>query len=356
MSSLQKRIRGCLLGGAVGDALGAPVEFLRREQIKRIFGPAGITDYAPAYGRIGAITDDTQMTLFTAEGLLRAHVRHHLKGICSVPSVVCHSYLRWLLTQDIPATPGLTIGRDGWLWEVKDLHARRAPGRTCVTALERLSHFTTERAPNSSKGAGTIMRVAPVALMFHNADPRAAADVFGLAKEVSWLTHGHPTGYLAAAAFAVIAYELLHDRPMTDAIERARSLLAEEPDRAETLAAMDRAMSLVREAIPPDEAVDTIGQGWIAEEALGIAIYCANVAPNFASGVRMAVNHDGDSDTTGSLVGQLLGLLHGEDAIPEAWLHDLELRDTIATVADDLAAFPTCDVWADSVWTRYPGY
>jgi ADP-ribosylglycohydrolase len=70
----------------------------------------------------------------------------------------------------------------------------------------------------------------------------------------------------------------------------------------------------------------------------------------------MAVNQDGDSDTTGSLVGQLLGLLHGEDGIPEAWLRDLELRDTIATVADDLAAFPTWDAWAETLWKRYPGY
>ena len=356
MSSLQGRIRGCLLGGAVGDALGAPVEFLRREEIKRLFGPAGITEYAPAYGRIGALTDDTQMTLFTAEGLLRAHVRHHLKGTCSVPSVVCHSYLRWLLTQDIPVNPALTIGRDGWLWEVKDLHARRAPGKTCVSALERLSHFTAERASNSSKGAGTIMRVAPVALMFHTDHPRAATDVFALAKEISWVTHGHPTGYLAAAAFAVIVYELLHDRPLTEAIERAQRLLEEEPDHAETVTMIGRALSLVRKALPADEAIATIGQGWIAEEALGIAIYCASVAPDFAAGVRMAVNHDGDSDTTGSLVGQLLGLLHGEDGIPEAWLRDLELRETIATVADDLAAFPTWDVWSETVWTRYPGY
>lgn len=72
IESLLNRATGCLLAGAAGDALGAPVEFINRAEILRQFGPNGISDYAPAYGGHGRITDDTQMTLFTAEGLLRA--------------------------------------------------------------------------------------------------------------------------------------------------------------------------------------------------------------------------------------------------------------------------------------------
>jgi ADP-ribosylglycohydrolase len=79
--SKRERFIGCLLCGAVGDALGAPVEFMKRAEILQAFGPTGIANYAPAYGGLGRITDDTQMTLFTAEGLLRAEVRGHLKGI-----------------------------------------------------------------------------------------------------------------------------------------------------------------------------------------------------------------------------------------------------------------------------------
>lgn len=66
--AIRDRYQGCLLGGAVGDALGAPLEFMRRSEILQAFGPKGITDLVPAYGKLGAITDDTQMTLFTAEG------------------------------------------------------------------------------------------------------------------------------------------------------------------------------------------------------------------------------------------------------------------------------------------------
>jgi ADP-ribosyl-[dinitrogen reductase] hydrolase len=94
--SLQDRFRGCLLGGAVGDALGAPVEFSSRTTILNQFGPSGIRDYAPAYGRKGAITDDTQMTLFTAEGFIRAAVRYASRGICNPVSVIHRAYLRWL--------------------------------------------------------------------------------------------------------------------------------------------------------------------------------------------------------------------------------------------------------------------
>jgi len=97
--TVEGRFTGCLLGGAVGDALGAPVEFMKRTEILRRFGPNGITAYVPAYGGLGTITDDTQMTLFTAEGLLRGWVRGCFKGITTYPGMTAHAYLRWLQTQ-----------------------------------------------------------------------------------------------------------------------------------------------------------------------------------------------------------------------------------------------------------------
>jgi ADP-ribosyl-[dinitrogen reductase] hydrolase len=84
------RLHASLLGGAYGDSLGAEIEFLSLDAIRRKF-PDGISDLPPHQGLRGAITDDTQMTLFTAEGLIRAHVRGALKGICHPPSVVHHA-------------------------------------------------------------------------------------------------------------------------------------------------------------------------------------------------------------------------------------------------------------------------
>ncbi len=101
-STIQNRFLGCMLGGAVGDALGAPVEFMSRQEILRKFGPRGLTDLAPAYGGIGKITDDTQMTLFTAEGLLRAWSRYCDKGMgINFVGTTHFAYQRWLITQGI---------------------------------------------------------------------------------------------------------------------------------------------------------------------------------------------------------------------------------------------------------------
>jgi hypothetical protein len=86
------RYVGCMLGGAVGDALGAPVEFMRLSEIRQRYGSSGIMDYDRVYGRVGAITDDTQMRLFSAEGLLRAwtwgeHKRHLQPALGRQPCV-----------------------------------------------------------------------------------------------------------------------------------------------------------------------------------------------------------------------------------------------------------------------------
>ena len=118
LASVKEQFIGCLLGGAVGDALGAPVEFMRRAEILDRFGPDGITEYAPAYGGVGRITDDTQMTLFTADGLIRAEVRGAHKGITDPVGVTAHAYLRWLKTQGEKPQSGLVFGmkEPGWLY------------------------------------------------------------------------------------------------------------------------------------------------------------------------------------------------------------------------------------------------
>ncbi|MBR2905014.1 MAG: ADP-ribosylglycohydrolase family protein, partial [Lentisphaeria bacterium] len=148
----QDAIRGCLLGGAVGDALGSPVEFLSLSSIKRIYGDT-VKDYVEFDDNTGAITDDTQMTLFTAEGLLRAITRGEKKGICDGVKVVANAYARWLKTQGITANVPENVLTEGWLIKEKALYQCRAPGNTCLSALEA----GNIPAKNSSKGCGTVM-------------------------------------------------------------------------------------------------------------------------------------------------------------------------------------------------------
>lgn len=369
--TVRERYQGCLLGGAVGDALGAPVEFMRHSEIRQQFGPRGITELSPAYGKLGAITDDTQMMLFTAEGGLRAFVRETLRGICHPPSVIHYAYLRWLYTQGEHKPHNKEFLLSGWLIKQKELFSRRAPGRTCIDALRNVVDIG-QTARNDSKGCGGVMRVAPIGMLFHaltgnhpDAQSGNRNSAFNLGCEAAALTHGHPTGFLAAGVMAALVYEMLGDTDLTTAIELVIPLLMQKERHEETLAALRKAQSLQESDTAPDEAIRQLGQGWIAEEALAIGVYCALKARDFEAGVIMAVNHDGDSDSTGLIAGHLLGALLGRSAIPERWLHPLELRAIIEDMADDLA---TVGSWRLGDWNdagvnaeenyytqRYPG-
>ncbi|GAA3899159.1 hypothetical protein GCM10022228_07080 [Halomonas cibimaris] len=116
------------------------------------------------------------------------------------------------------------------------------------------------------------------------------------------------------------------------------ALLAEEDGHEETRDALQQAWRLADSPTPYPEAIAALGEGWVAEEALAIAVYCARVAEDLRHGVILAVNHDGDSDSTGAMAGNLLGAMHGEAAIPERWLSELELRETIALMGEALGS------------------
>lgn len=359
------RFLGCLLGGAVGDALGAAVEFESRAAILETFGPEGITDYAPIYGGLGRITDDTQMTLFTAEGLLRSWVRGCLRGITSYTGVTVFAYQRWLATQGVPPRDGVDLVREpGWLYQQRALHARRSPGNTCLSAL-RARPTDDGFAQNNSKGCGGVMRVAPVGLFHWNIrEYHSAQDTFRLGCELAALTHGHPTGQLTAGVLAVLIRELADGASLPAALDVAKPMLREERDHHETLHAIELAEDLAAGNVPPEKAIARLGEGWIAEEALAISLYCALVACGFRDGVILAVNHDGDSDSTGSITGNLLGTLYGVDAIPRQWLAPLELREVITEIAEDLhdciewplSPFGSDPEQHDRLWRKYPGY
>lgn len=296
------RVRGCLLGGAVGDALGAPIEFARGDDVR-----------APA--RFGEITDDTQMTLFTAEGLLRAW-----PGDDPLPSIR-GAYGRWLATQ----TAALREA-DGWLSSHAFLHARRAPGTTCLGALE------AGVAIAESKGCGGVMRVAPIGSV-----GMSVRDAFDLACRAAAVTHGHPTGWLPAGVLAALVTQVVDGVPLTDAVGPAMDELGRRPRCDETVDAVAGAVALAGSGGPPTCArVESLGEGWVAEEALAIGLYCALAGGDVRSSLVAAVEHRGDSDSTGSICGNLVGAELGVDLVPPAWLDGLEGVDVVTAVADDL--------------------
>jgi len=340
--SRRRRWRGCIVGGATGDALGAPVEFMALDEIRATLGPGGVHGYSQAFGRYGAITDDTQMTLFTAEGLLRAYACIATTGSADVPAIVGHAYLRWLHTQREQATSVPDL--DGWLLKEKALFASRVPGVTVVDALRQRTSFG-ERPRNTSKGCGGAMRIAPVGLWCARLDEGMSKERVGkhaleLGADIAALTHGHPTGQLAAGYVAALVALLALDVPLQEALDRAASLLVKRPGHAETMAAIEHARKLAAAGEPRAEYVARLGEGWTAEEAVAIAVYCLLAAPDFDAGVRLAVNHDGDSDSTGAIAGNLLGVHYGIEAVPTRLTNGLELLDALAVMADDLATFP----------------
>jgi len=348
----RQRIRGCLLGGAMGDALGWPVEFLRLSGIKRRFGPDGITELVLNGAGVAEITDDTQMTLFTAEGLLRAKSRWQERGMCHPASVVYRAYLRWLHTQGVAVQGGEGDAwqsdiLNGWLIRETRLFARRGPGSTCLSALSSGVMGTVEQPVNNSKGCGGVMRVAPVGLI-------GAVDPFGLGCECAAITHGHPSGYLAAGFLAAMIHALAGGAGIKEAALAAREILAGRDGSQETLSAVDRAMQLAEAGRPAADKVARLGRGWVAEEALAIALYSALSHPDdMKKALCLAVNHDGDSDSTGAITGNILGAYLGEDGLPAGWADQVELADVIRQIADDLAVgYRDDEEWAE----KYPGY
>ncbi|MCX4526381.1 ADP-ribosylglycohydrolase family protein [Streptomyces sp. NBC_01551] len=357
----RSRVRGALLGSAIGDALGAPVAGLTLTGIRETHGPRGLTELAPAYGRRGAVTASTQLTLFTVDGLIRAHVRRDT-GAWHPPTDIHRAHRRWLATQH-DWGPDERRKDNGWLAREEWLYARRAPDRACMTGFADDVLGTPDRPKNpTARTAAAAARSAPFGLLV-GWEP---ALVFQLAVECAAQSHGHPCAYLSAGAFAVIVHGLTRGEPLHAAVQRALALLATRPAHEPVTDALQRALAAVTGAAPGPEVVASLSpgdgrDGHAAEDALAVAVYSALVAEDIPHGLRLAVNHAGDSAATGALCGALLGALHGETALPPGWLTDLQGRATLLEAADDFAlemtqgpALHGPTTPAPSWLTRYP--
>ena len=356
------RFRGCLLAGAAGDALGFEVEFMPEEQIFQRFGESGITEYRLRNG-VAEISDDTQMTLFTATGLLLGTARGMNRGIMAKYSdYIRYSYKDWYRTQ----TEGFPLPSEyhySWLVNIPKLFSRRAPGNTCLSALESDQEGTIEHPINRSKGCGGVMRVAPIGLYFCDKRlPIIESDRVGA--EAAAITHGHDLGWLPAAALVHIIRRLAEEdgtsvlAAVQDAMVTIPKLLPSDyPNESYLkylLALMQKAVDLSKENCDDLDAIHLLGRGWVAEETLAIAIYCSLKYPNDIEKALIAsVNHGGDSDSTGAVTGNILGASLGMEAIPNKYLENLELKDTIIEIADDL--FHDCKLseysdYEDPIW------
>jgi ADP-ribosylglycohydrolase len=359
------RIHGCLLGGALGDSLGYAVEFDDIAAIRARFGPAGLQDFSMLDAG-SRFSDDTQMTLYTADGLLEALEWANDGVAADINACLWLAYLRWLGTQGVPVPASAPVQPPRWIDGQEVLKNRRAPGNACLSGLATGEMGTVQRPVNpDSKGCGTVMRSAPFGLIPH-LEPET---VYKLSSDAASLTHGHPAARQSAGVFSLVIHGLATGRELREAAESALGQLrggvlrrGEDPD-ADLVARLEAALRLAGgtpgpgDALSPEDLVRELGEGWVAEEALAVALYAVlatvpetaaesataaaaeeRAEAHFRAAIAIAVNHSGDSDSTASIAGNILGAYYGEQCLPAGWLAALEAPEVIRGMASRLAA------------------
>ncbi|MFX1298800.1 MAG: ADP-ribosylglycohydrolase family protein [Promethearchaeota archaeon] len=271
-------------GLALGDALGKPVEFLHLWRIKEDYGPNGITDLP--YNSIW--TDDTEMTFAVA----RALIKSYKLSVEEISTQIAEEFVAWL------DNPGFK------------------PGNTCLRGVISYQNSKNWRASGvkESKGCGSAMRVAPIGLFF--SDPHK---LYKIAYNSSLITHAHPTALAATLGAAYLVRLALNRTKIEIWPKKVKAFVEniEEPGRTEFYNAIDTAVRAV-DIENTEEAIRRIGKGWVGEEAVAIALYCCMKYPapkDFKKLLILAVNHDGDSDSTACIAGGIMGALHGYEAL-----------------------------------------
>lgn len=312
---------GCILGLAIGDALGFPAEFRSRAHILQSFGPRGVTDLVsvddarwhderPSDGPRfppGTYSDDTQMTLAVAEALIEAG----RADLDTLMSAIARRFVEWSASAE----------------------NNRAPGNTCMTGCHNLARGIPWRQAGipDSKGCGSAMRVAPIGLYCW----RDHARLLEVARASSLLTHGHDAAVESAAAAALLVALALEKRTPAQMLAAVREeCAARSSDLRSRLDDLERLL-----AAPPEVALSArgLGEGWVAEEAIVSALYCLFQNPDdFEQCVLMAANTDGDSDTIACIAGGISGAFHGLRAIPDRWRTHVEDAGRLHEVAERL--------------------
>lgn len=314
---------GCVVGLAVGDALGYPAEFRSRRQILQEIGPEGITGFLRLKDRRfsrpfitgpdhppGTFTDDTQMSLCVAEALLTAG----------------QGELDALMQE---------MGRRFVEWHRSEEN-NRSPGETTGIACNRLAAGVPWREAGvaHSKGCGANMRVAPIGLYYEDLDTVAE-----VARHCALLTHGHPAALEGAAAAALlVALALRGASPEDMHAEVMRRCGGRSPDFDACFARVPQVVGQPPEQVLVEQGPYALGEGWVAEEAVASALYCFWRHPeDYRAAVLEAVNTDGDSDSLATITGSIAGARLGLEGIPAEWVQGVERSDWLQEVGGRLA-------------------
>lgn len=333
-----ERFRGCFFGGAVGDALGYLLEKLDLKTIHKRYGTHGLRTVLalPEHGNKSIISDDTHLSLFTADGILWAAHED-----ISFEQGLYQSYMRWYYTQTeriISPEQADWMKRqqheNRWNYDImgeEKVFARRYPRKNCLVTLAAGAFTPGKAAKNTCKGS-SVLRSAPIGLYFSDDIEKA----FAVGCCSGWITHGSPTAYLAAGFLSALIASLAQGGELRIALAEGFRLLQQKPEGVSLLKQLLHAVDEAVSDHNPIHSIQTLGLGWSADEALSIALYCLLKNNSLREAVIMACNQDGDSDTCGAVCGSIAGTLYGEKAVPEHWKKNLECHDILDTLAQAL--------------------
>lgn len=342
-----ERVRGAVLAGAVGDAIGSQVEFATTDDIRERYGCGGLTGMADLVAPAGAIGDETQLTVFTLDALIRGYQQWEDEARCPRIDLALASYWRWLHTQgEVPMGIPLDAYFDGWLVHEPVLRVQRNPSFWCVTALASGARGAPDHPVNLSSRVGPLGRVGVLGLLLD--------DPLHVARDNAALTHGHPDTLWSAGALALIVRSVADGEQIADAVEETVATLSPAPEARTVRAALRDAVDLAGRGPATPERLAELGHGWDAPEALAYAVCCALAASDGVEALQSAVNHSGPSDTVASACGHIVGAGTGADWLPESWVAALDAGSLLHTVIDD--AITRCVDGLPIDRKRYPAH
>jgi len=307
----RSRVLGCVLGAAIGDAMGHPTEFISSfEKIRERYGPKGVTGYELYWEhegkRFAPVTDDSQMS----EAVLRGLLDGRDQGT------------------DLDGTMKL-IAKQFIEWKNNPMGGHRAPGNACLdgcSALERGVPWREAGGPTAG-GCGSVMRCYPFGLVF--ADDLEKAELWSV--EHSKMTHGDPIALAACAAMAVGVVHVLHEEPVERVIEEMLSAAGRYSEP--TAKMMEQAVGEGRTRVEPEVSLDRL-RGWAAHEAISAAVYIFVRHPDDPrAAILEGANTPGDSDSIATLVGGLVGARCGAESIPASWVEELERKKELHSLS-----------------------
>lgn len=309
MNNLTYLIKSAVLGHAVGDALGVPVEFLLRKEMDRkpIKTMEGFGTYPyPA----GTWSDDTSMALCTLDSLIKGKIDYE---------DIMKNFVRWI--NDNEYTPA---------GEAFDI------GRTCLKAIVLYCQGNPldicGRGAENSNGNGSLMRIHPMTLYLRTRDDLTLDEKIDAVHKTSAITHAHDRSKIGCGIYSFILWELM-DNPSKESIfaglDKAKAYYAHSEE-------IDKYRRIFEKAFVMTERDDISSSGYVVD-TLEAALWCLLTTDSYRDCVLKAVNLGEDTDTVAAIAGGLAGVLYGYDAIPEEWLDTLIRREYIEKLCCDAA-------------------